>query len=575
MTALFVIASRESVARNALTERADRSMRKQGFAAPQTFHWDFGILVWYPTPETLGSSGFFSEDSAGCIACVGTFFFDGKTGNPALQEFLKAFDESCAAELQRRTEGNYVLFMTKEGKSWFSGDRLGLIRLYHAPTISLFSTSWLVALDCIGAPVLQKSAAQEYIIEGANHGVATPVEQIVISKPAAIIRTDASVVASSSMADWLCVAEPSDIDAAVDAATSILRRSMQVIVNSFRGRIRCSLSGGFDSRLIVAALMAIGERPECFVYGSTSDEDVRIARELSRLAGLKLRHYDKDALDFATSPLEAEGLEQNIGFFDGIPPDGVFDRGSDRSTRIAQSRDGRMALNGGGGEILRNFFYLRDRPFSATQIVQTFYSGYLAAAFPGREQLIAYQRYMVENLESLTGKGVLDRKRVELVYPLFRNRYWAGRNNSLAVRVGDFYTPLLDPRLVEFAATLPMSWKCYGIFESMLISRLSPDLARVPLTYGFSPARGPNFGYRTKMWLQQLRPPALRRYSPRIKSLLGRIDKAGVPLEHRRLLPGPLEINEVIRLDELLDPAQVSRAMTLEALIRRSNVTVR
>jgi hypothetical protein len=120
-----------------------------------------------------------------------------------------------------------------------------------------------------------------------------------------------------------------------------------------------------------------------------------------------------------------------------------------------------------------------------------------------------------------------------------------------------------------------MKWKYYGRIESKLIARLSPELALVPLTYGFTPAQGPSVSYRTKMWLQHRRPPALRRYSTGIKSVLGRLDRPGIPADCGRLLPGPLAVDKILCVAELVDPVHVIRAMTLEALIRRCNVTIR
>src|SRR5699024_3065769 len=110
--------------------------------------------------------------------------------------------------------------------------------------------------------------------------------------------------------------------------------------------------------LIVAGLMACGEQPALFVYGSGSCRDVAVARAVARHAGLSLDVIDKAAMDCGRPGPDMACLVANALFFDGLPNDGIHDAGSDRLTRLQQTADGRIALNGGGGEIFRNYFHL-------------------------------------------------------------------------------------------------------------------------------------------------------------------------------------------------------------------------
>ncbi|MCL4745845.1 MAG: hypothetical protein KJZ83_10555, partial [Burkholderiaceae bacterium] len=342
-----------------------------------------------------------------------------------------------------------------------------------------------------------------------------------------------------------------------------------LISRAFGTRIHSALSGGFDSRLIVAALRSAGATPRLHVYGAPGDDDVRIASQAAGAIGVAIEHIDKSELDRTLPAPDEAHLLRQCAFFDGIPIDGVFDRGADRLTRIRQSAGGFVALNGGGGEIFRNFFYLHDRAFSAAQVVRAFYSNWIAAAVRSRVDRRDYFDYMVDAIERSVGaSGAMPRQAVELIYPLFRVRYWMARNNSIAARSGSFLTPLVDPELVRLCCALPLGWKDYGRFEAALLTRLDPVLAGVALSYGFTPRAGPHRTYRAKMWFQQRRPPWLREKSARLRAWLGASRSREVATGWGTLDPAANPTACCLRDTWLATTDQRARAATLDLVTR-------
>ncbi|MFO1197187.1 MAG: hypothetical protein U1E86_09470 [Burkholderiaceae bacterium] len=343
--------------------------------------------------------------------------------------------------------------------------------------------------------------------------------------------------------------------------------------STFPASVRCALSGGFDSRLLFAAMRAAGTTPELHVYGHEGDEDVGVASTVARALGVPLHHVDKRALARTLAPLDARTLIERIRFFDGIPTDGVFDRGEDRDTRLRQSAGGAIALNGGGGEVMRNFFYLADRAYTVGQVVQTFYGNHDPAVTRRAADLTSYADALAESISAQIGHGgILARDEVEAVYPLFRARFWTSRNNTLAARCGHFLTPLLDPPLVRLALALPLAWKDYGRFEGRLIAALDPALGALPLSYGFAPVDGPSRSYAAKMWLQHRRPPWLRARTVRLKRLAGRLPAPVACEDARALVTGKRRIDDLIDLARLADSEQLERALTLEVVLREWSI---
>jgi asparagine synthase (glutamine-hydrolysing) len=374
--------------------------------------------------------------------------------------------------------------------------------------------------------------------------------------------------------DWRVPPAFSSMPEAVEAMAALIARDFASMLGAFGTKIGMALSGGFDSRLLLAALDHAGVRPSLYVYGRPEDDDVRIALAKAAALGMPIEAVDKRQLNAQQAPLDRARLADSLAFFDGLPIDGVFDRGADRITRLQQVQDGTLNLNGGGGEILRNFFYLPERSYTADDLVGTFYSNWLPQAFPTADEHAAFRQATAAGiLHELGFDGGsaaararrLDRSDVELVYTLFRLRHWMGRNNTVAARYGAFMTPLVQPRMVALAATVPLQWKTHGDLEAAIIRTLSPRVAQGPSNYGFDFATGPTPAYRRHILATLYRPVEVRRRSARIRRLLGRNASVGAPTEWTAAFTtGPVDW---IDARFLTDAAQVNRLMTLCALL--------
>ncbi|MFT3804569.1 MAG: hypothetical protein QM766_25560 [Burkholderiaceae bacterium] len=572
MSALFALTAGDSNERDSDGAALDRSLRRQGFVTAERFDWNGGSLHWYRNPAAgAASQACYRAERGGFAICVGTVVYRGQVGEAALRDLWHDFETPESVQTSELL-GSYQLAIGKAGQVWLFADAVGMVKLYHARVRQVLCTSWLACVEATDSPRIDRFGALEYILEGANHGDRTPVNGVGICDPALAIELTSGRTRTLWPVDrWIERAPLPSIEAASRTCSELLVDRMTRISRAFDGNTRCALSGGFDSRLIVAALVAAGSRPSLFVYGRPDDSDVRISGLASAAIDLPIEVIDKSVLREQFPPLAREGLLTSLDFFDGLPVDGIFDSGVDRSTRIAQSAGGAAVLNGGGGEIFRNFFYLPDRPMTAAEVVQGFYSGYLPQVFRSAAEHRDYQERMAASIEAVVGSGRLDRAQVELIYPLFRNRFWAGRNNSIAARVGSFLTPLLDKDLIRICTGLPLSWKNYGRLQSKLIAGLDQPLAAVPLSYGFTPARGPSPLYQAKMFVEQHRPPWLRQRAAQLKHRLGISKPAPRDPSIASLVDEGL-VRPLLNCDMIVDGTQWLRAMTIAALIQYRDI---
>lgn len=564
----------QTLASNPLASAAGRVARAQGHGQPKLLTWPGGSACWFATPGNPGVGGACIRDGDRFAAYVGTPVWDDTTGSALLRKWLARFDGPASLPWLD-TAGSFALLIGGLQGVWLVNDAIGLQKIYRRRDGALYSTSLLAVRGSIAKPRVRRLRAQEYVLLEGNHALETPLADVDIADPKLATRLDTGqqerVVPASA---WRSGQSYTSLELACEDFAARIGASIGSLVRAHDGPVGMALSGGFDSRLLLAALDRIGKTPGLYVYGRSSDDDVQVAVAKASELGLPIEAIDKSVIDAEQPPLDAAALRASIAFFDGLPVDGAFDRGSDRLTRQRQMAGGCLNLNGGGGEILRNFFYLPDRSYSANDLVRTFYSNWLPAAIPDPAERTALSDAMADAILSAlevdaigpdSRKRPLARDEIERAYSLLRLRYWMGRNNSVGAQHGAFVTPLAHPRWIADAAALPLAWKTYGDLESAIIQRLSPRVASGPSKYGFSFSDGPSPSYRRRLLATLLRPVAIRQRSARIRHRLGRLPVVPAPGEWQDLVTSSLP--DWIDPRGLTGRAQWNRLFTLMALL--------
>jgi asparagine synthase (glutamine-hydrolysing) len=324
-----------------------------------------------------------------------------------------------------------------------------------------------------------------------------------------------------------------------------------------------------------------GISPRVYVYGPPGDKDVDLARAIAEGESFALEVVDKEK-QLAFRPDEFSDLaHQNFLASDGYTWAGIFNNGAESAQRASRVSGNAIALNGGGGEIWRNFFYLLDRPYSPREILWSFYSQFDPETCTSSFDEEAYFHNLEEKLAALIGysQPALPRPLVEWLYHHFRCRSWDGRINNINNTYGYVALPFLERPLTEHASVIPIGWKNHGAYEAELIRRADRRLASYPSGYGHDFSGPPPLTRRLADYGTYLRPPWLRRFVYRVKN---RVRRAGempdyLHKEYRdAALPGGVQVmNELFQLDRVSDPAQMARILTLEYLVRQFEGRIR
>jgi len=371
-------------------------------------------------------------------------------------------------------------------------------------------------------------------------------------------------------------------DASFRESIALLDRYFGAVARSFGDHVRCALSGGYDSRLILAYLRRHGMKPSVYVYGSMRERDVLVAEEIARGEGFPLDIIDKDDRPIIPPIDFAETARRNFLATDGYGYAGIFHNGAETEESTRRVLGDTIAINGGGGEIFRNFFYLLDRGYTIREILWSFYSRFDPTTCTPVFDSESYYRALERKVMNLLGSDErwLPRPTVEWLYHSFRCRAWDGRVDTIAGWYGFTGMPYLERSITSHASALPLQWKNHGVYEAELIRRIDSRLAGYRSIYGHDFSRSPPPSRRLSDYWTYLRPPWLRRYTYRLRHFRRAGDWPGyLGLAYREaVLPGGAVIlQRLLRIENVVDQAQFARILSLEYALHqfgnRVNVT--
>lgn len=574
MAGLFLARNDNSDFSAAALASARTAFAAQGFPAPAEHVLPGWSLLHFPYiisgPEGLLVRG---DDLA---AVAGTPVIDGKFGAAALETLLTI--DPLALDWDR-IGGQFVALVRRAGRTFLFGDYFSAFQLFHDAGDRLFSTSLLAAAQAMPRLSFDPQGVYELAFNVMPIGDDTVFTELKTLSPFAVIELTAQGAIRHRIEKPLPDA-PSSAPLAeqIERHRAPLARIVGAHVAQFGDRVRSPLSGGLDSRLVLAALREAGCRPELYVYGLPGDEDVEIAQAMGAACGFEVAWTDKYA---ETPPPDAfpELVERNFHQFDGLPTFGnIFDNGAHGEAQLTRHAGGALAASGGCGEIYRNFFYLPDRRFSAHDVARTFFArftpGDATDAFDSRAFLDGITTRIRTAIEPPAAAGSLNRNRIEQIYPRIRCRALFGREISLEGRYSPYLMPFLDHQVVAQAMMIPLALKHAGRFEAALLNAIDPQLAAQPSAYGHDFTGPPDRKHRFAEWSTRIRPVWMRQHTYTLRRRLGPMgDEHGGLLEpdymNRVIDPDFPAMRRFFRIENITDSGLWRRIANLEYLAAR------
>lgn len=235
-----------------------------------------------------------------------------------------------------------------------------------------------------------------------------------------------------------------------------VRRNAQAVVEASKGQIFADVTGGFDSRLVVAGLNSAQALSEVSFYSLKSSEEWGIASGIAKLCGRPISwiYPISSALDeqsnFLTSCLN--GARDSAGTIR-------------HSARDYASRNGVTSLSGGYGETFREFYVIPEETLlgevtgrSFTESVFSLYPLFNLEVDGDRvftDDMIDHISSRIDSIfERARDVGVAEDQLGNYLYLKGRNRFWIGQLAYWSSRTQLRFDILYDIALISAANSL-------------------------------------------------------------------------------------------------------------------------
>ncbi len=513
--------------------------------------------------------------SDGFAAAVGTLFYGDLFGTDALAAIFA--DASVGTARWGELSGNYCLFVFHATSLVVATDLTGLYPVYCDAEKSRLSSSFLALARALRTRTPNVQEIYEYTFHEAVYGNRTLLSEVERLDPGrrwTLLPEVRSETQVWPRRDSLAGLSREDV---ISRVTTNLETYFSRLQRHFGDRISSAISGGYDSRLILALLRRAGSAPYLYVYGKDTNADVRVARVVAAESGLPLEHVDRSNWPQLEPEPFAQRVRESYAYFDGLGQEfGVFDDGRDLGARLDRAKRVQLQLNGGGGEIYRNFWKLPAWNRNLADLIRTRFD---TADFSPCTSVFRRDDYLYQ-LASKARTAVdaagrqLRRDEIELLYPLLRLRYWQAKNNLLNNQLTYALTPFAESQFAIPASVIPIHFKNHGCFEAALIERTSPALARLTSVYGHHFASRPPLKKRLLDYYRIYTPAPAVSWAKRRRA---RRLAASAPTwqychEDRFMRPlvgaGDLAVREWFDLDRIHDSGVLARVLTVELLLR-------
>ena len=379
---------------------------------------------------------------------------------------LRYDDSQRALDLWSDPLGAYPVFVAQVGEVTWLGNNAELLRAIHgarsadpAALAGLLGGGWPLDGHPVWAAVrrLERGSVLRLTPHRRSRDQQLPVSEIAAMLGAGLDRKLAArrlVAGTRALADW--PGRPAVVP----------------------------VTGGRDSRLVLAAALAAGIEFAAATGGAHGDPDVETARRLCEAAGIDHALLPADPHgDVFAQPSEAArvlaltaagtaSLADAIGFPMGPHAEPL-----------------QIWLSGQGGEVARGYYGMGEG--AAGDLVALLYRRFVGRR-PGRmEPLSESGRRLVEDqLAAWVGEqlaaGIQPVDVPDVFYLLKRMGTWAGPTHGAVEFARDTASPLWSTRMLPSELGLAAGERAREHFHLRVLRELAPDLVAVPFADGFS-----------------------------------------------------------------------------------------
>ena len=371
-------------------------------------------------------------------------------------------------------------------------DRLGTLHVYRvqAGACTLFSTSSLV-LAALTRPDWDTVSWREFLATGTVFEQRTLFRGMEKLPPARVLllRDGCERWARTYWSPATAMYDRAPFRGDVPALAAALEKAVDTIGRNFPRPVM-DLTGGFDSRVLLAALLRSGQDFATVVNGDAGDADVQTAGLIAGAFGLQHTHQTVAP----ESPAEWwERAKASLPLCDGEYDVLLYARPYTAHTRLAQRFQ--ISINGSNGELIKGYWWELLLPFIGSRghfderevaAKRFVFAGEPRALFAFRpdEDLADHFAGVIRRANARLS-DYPNTAKMDNVYLTLRMQRWQGRIASATSRIWPCLSPFMFRRPMELALSAPPSRRVRHRMTRRLIEYLNPRLAAMPLAQGY------------------------------------------------------------------------------------------
>ncbi len=422
------------------------------------------------------------------LAVAGTWFHESGTTEPEdlLHRYLK-----CGAEnLTRELDGFFAIIVADARSQQIVAitDVIGSLHLYYRVwqnAVGLSTSS--LALASLSPVTLDALGCQEFIQAGVMYEDRTFYNEIRKLPPAAIT-TFCNGRLKSQRRYWSVASlDPESLPAqkSIDLLWEQLGGAVRRISRQFTS-IACDLTGGYDSRVVTAALFSHRRDFSTVVSGAADSADVLISQELSAQLGLAHLHYPPS--DFSVDLTDLDRLlELTDGECDLTDYYNVAEIHNDLSRQFD------ISLNGSFGEVARGYWWEllfphtgSRRKLDSCRLAFRRYAPTSCGELFHESCRVDFVRHMQEVIERTTVdvEHHPNTFQMDTVYLCMRMQRWQGRLASATNRIWPCLSPFMFRGILETMLQSRFDVRSNSLLVRRMLASYAEPIAAFPLETG-------------------------------------------------------------------------------------------
>lgn len=409
----------------------------------------------------------------------GLIFVSGyKCGNESIECILDNFENINYENIF----GNFFIYIinNKINKQYCFIDNSGMFKVYRYK--DCISTSFLELIeyfDEINIDNLDFDSVTEFLHFGFTYFDNTLIRDIkrIDSNDIVIFEKERLILESKGLNN---INSPSNI--------TIEKFFSDLIYAIKDNKISIDLTGGFDSRLITSFFHKENADFELAISGKTNSKDIKIGKKISSKIN-KNYYITFHSVENISEELFSDIFELSDSQIDIVDYHRINQLSIDRQLRNID-----IHLNGAGGELYKDFWWLQDFPFynrPTTNLKKLYKLRIESTRFPHsilgkklKQKSLSFETNTINKLNSLVLEtNTKSYDNIQFNYKMKTN---AGVYNTIANNLFISYSPLLELQLARLCFNLKRLNRFFYFFHKRIITKNDPILAKMQTTEGIT-----------------------------------------------------------------------------------------